>query len=101
MGVAPATDGRSNVEIGEFLRESVAHGQFAVHSDGMSDSGRGGGYYWCLRHRRVETPADACPEQHRLGPYPSADDARQALDAVEKRNAAWDAEDARWTGDQP
>jgi hypothetical protein len=67
----------------------------------MSDSGREGDYFWCLRHSRVEAMADACPAKYRLGPYPSAEDARQALDTVEKRNAVSDAEDARWTGEEP
>jgi hypothetical protein len=87
------------VEPEGFLCESVAHGRFEVHSDVMSDSGLGGGYFWCLRHNRVETGDDVCPGQHRLGPYASADDATRALETVEKRNAAWDAEDARWTGE--
>ncbi|GAA0813481.1 hypothetical protein Sya03_56080 [Spirilliplanes yamanashiensis] len=72
-----------------------------MHSDGMSDGGRSGGYFWCLRHSRVETLADACPMQYRLGPYDSVADAERALDTVEKRNAAWDAEDARWNGEEP
>ncbi|HET9517384.1 MAG TPA: hypothetical protein VFO77_06635 [Actinoplanes sp.] len=62
----------------------------------MSDSGPGGGYFWCLRHGCVEAGEGVCPAQHRLGPYASADDAQRALETVEKRNAAWDAEDARW-----
>ena len=65
----------------------------------MSDSGPGGGYFWCLRHKRVESGDDVCAAQYRLGPYASADDATRALETVEKRNATWDAEDARWTGE--
>jgi hypothetical protein len=89
------------LEIRGFSRESVALVRFEVHSDVMSDSGRGGGYFWCLRHHRVETPADACPAQYRLGPYPSAEDAGRALQTVDRRNEEWDAEDARWTGEEP
>jgi hypothetical protein len=88
------------MEVRAFLRESVAHGRFEVHSDLMSDSGRGGGYFWCLRHHRVETAANLCPAQYRLGPYASADDAERALEKVEERNKAWDAEDARWAGEE-
>jgi hypothetical protein len=88
------------VEAWAFLCESVAHGRFEVHSDVMSVSGRGGGYFWCLRHSRVETGDEVCPAQYRLGPYPSADAATRALETVEKRNAAWDAEDARWSGEE-
>jgi hypothetical protein len=88
------------VEIWDFLPESVADGRFAVHSGCMNDSGLGGGgYFWCLRHSRVETGDDLCPGQFRLGPYATADEATRALDKVEKRNAEWDAEDARWTGE--
>ena len=89
------------MDFGDFLPESVAHGRFEVHSDFMNDSGPGrGDYFWCLRHNRVESGDDVCPAQYRLGPYASADDATRALETVEKRNQAWDAEDARWTGEE-
>ncbi|MEU4691029.1 hypothetical protein [Actinoplanes sp. NPDC023714] len=88
------------MEIWDFLPESVAHGRFWRHSDGMNDSGLGGaGYFWCLRDHRVESGDQVCPAQYRLGPYATADEATRALDTVEKRNAEWDAEDARWTGE--
>jgi hypothetical protein len=70
-----------------------------VHSDVMSNSGSGRGYYWCLRHNRVETDDNACAERYRLGPYPTAAEAERALDRVAERNAEWDAEDARWSGE--
>jgi hypothetical protein len=72
-----------------------------VHSDGMSTSGQSGRYYWCLRHNRVETDANVCAERYRLGPYPTAAEAEHALQTVAERNAAWDAEDARWNGEAP
>ncbi|OZV84567.1 hypothetical protein CA850_01590 [Micromonospora echinospora] len=78
--------------------DPVAAGDARVHSDVMSDSGRGS-YYWCLRHHRVETEADKCPAKFVLGPYPSAADAENALERVQERNEAWEAEDARWTGE--
>jgi hypothetical protein len=65
----------------------------------MSSSGAGQ-YYWCLSHRRVETDADKCSAVNRLGPYTSAADAQHALERVAERNAAWDAEDERWHGEQ-
>ncbi|GHJ52377.1 hypothetical protein Nm8I071_16840 [Nonomuraea sp. TT08I-71] len=77
----------------------VAAGRFTVHSDRMSDDGRGGHYYWCTRHHRVETDADVCPAKHVLGPYASAADAENALQQVRERNEAWEAEDARWAGE--
>lgn len=73
--------------------------RFTVHSNVMSSSGSGGGYYWCLQHHRVENDANACAAMHRLGPYPSAEEAERALDRVAERNEAWDAEDARWSGE--
>ena len=88
------------MEIWDFLPESVADGRFAMQSDCMNDSGPGGGaYFWCLRDNRVETGGDLCPAQYRLGPYATADEATRALETVERRNAEWDAEDARWTGE--
>ncbi|SCG15004.1 hypothetical protein GA0070610_1232 [Micromonospora echinofusca] len=77
----------------------MAAGWFAVHSDPMSDSGNGGHFYWCTRHHRVETDADVCPARHVLGPYASAADAENALQTVRERNEAWEAEDARWAGE--
>lgn len=71
-----------------------------MHSDDMSNSGSGGRYYWCLRHHRVETEADKCASVSRLGPYGSAGEAEHALEKVAERNAAWDAEDARWSGEE-
>ncbi|WP_213450814.1 hypothetical protein [Rhizomonospora bruguierae] len=64
----------------------------------MSSEG-GGRYYWCVRHSRVETDADACPATDRMGPYASAAEAEGALSRVQERNVAWDAEDARWEGE--
>lgn len=70
-----------------------------MHSDVMSSSGDDGRYYWCLRHRRVETAVDACPENVRLGPYASRSEAENALATVAERNAEWEAEDTRWSGE--
>lgn len=74
--------------------------RFSVHSYVMSSSGTADRYYWCLRHRRVETDADACRAVHRWGPYRSAADAERALERAAERNERWDAQDARWSGEQ-
>jgi hypothetical protein len=66
----------------------------------MSDSGRGAEYFWCTRHHRVETDDNVCPAVYVLGPYASSADAENALQRVQERNAAWDAEDARWAGEE-
>jgi hypothetical protein len=71
-----------------------------VHSDVMSSSRASRYYYWCLSHHRVETEDDKCPAVNRLGPYNSAEEAEHALDRVRERNETWDAEDARWEGDE-
>ena len=84
----------------EFFVEKLALERIAVHSEVMSNSG-GGPYYWCLRHNRVETDDDVCRATKTMGPYDTADQAEQALTRVAERNEQWDAEDARWTGDQP
>jgi hypothetical protein len=81
-----------------YLPVSVARISFAVHSDVMSNSGADR-YYWCLSHHRVETEANMCASKERLGPYVSAAEAERALDRVQERNEAWDAEDARWEGE--
>ena len=39
-----------------------------------------------------------CASKDRLGPYASAAEAERALDRVQERTEAWDAEDARWEG---
>jgi len=57
-------------------------------------------YWWCLRHSRVESGDDMCPARFRLGPYPTAAEAEHALERVQERNEAWDAEDRRWWGEE-
>ncbi|MPZ27061.1 MAG: hypothetical protein GEV12_11765 [Micromonosporaceae bacterium] len=56
------------------------------------------GYYWCLRHKRVESGDNMCAARHRLGPFDTAAEAERALERVRERNEAWDEEDARWEG---
>ena len=71
-----------------------------MHSYVMSNSGFGGRYYWCLQHERVESDVNVCAARYRLGPYASVAEAERALDRVRERNAEWDAEDARWAGEE-
>jgi hypothetical protein len=86
--------------LADFLRETVALGRFAVHSDLMSNSGSDAEYFWCTRHNRVETEADVCPAVYVLGPYPTRSDAERALQTVQDRNEVWDEEDRRWAGEE-
>jgi hypothetical protein len=92
-------DGSTVENVPTFCGETVARARCAVHSYVMSRSGSDVRYYWCLRHNRVETDANACAAMHRLGPYATAAEAERALERVAERNAEWDAEDARWAGD--
>jgi hypothetical protein len=50
-------------------------------------------YWWCLDHNRVE-PADGCAHQVRLGPYPTEQEASQALSKAHQRTQEWDRQDA-------
>jgi hypothetical protein len=55
-------------------------------------------YYWCTRHERVEAAGQACPEKFRLGPYTSAEDARNWRERRNSREDRWQAEDDAWEG---
>ncbi|HEY8452220.1 MAG: hypothetical protein FWJ70_14485 [Micromonosporaceae bacterium] len=61
--------------------------------------GRGDGYYWCVRHDRVESGDDRCRAAYRLGPFETVAEAERALETVRERNQRWDEEDARWYGE--
>lgn len=49
-------------------------------------------WWYCLKHTRVEE-GDGCPDNQRLGPYASRDEAQQALDRAHDRTADEDARD--------
>jgi len=53
-------------------------------------------HYWCLEHRRVETPEDRCASSNRLGPYDTQGQAERALQTVAERNRKFDDEDQEW-----
>ncbi len=58
---------------------------------------RAGEFYWCLRHKRVET-TDRCGAQMRMGPYATAEEAEGFAEKAKQRNDAWKQEDERWSG---
>jgi hypothetical protein len=62
---------------------------------GVAESGK---YWYCLKHKTVETDDTRCKAADRLGPYNTAAEAERALQTVAARNDAWDAEDKRWNG---
>lgn len=54
-------------------------------------------WYYCLEHRTVE-PREGCRTTTRLGPYPTREEAANALETVQRRNQAWD-NDPDWADD--
>lgn len=54
-------------------------------------------WYYCVEHGRVE-PKAGCRIANRLGPYPTRQEAEQALEKVERRNVEWD-DDPEWEDD--
>lgn len=56
-------------------------------------------FWYCVKHKRVETDENMCPPIDRLGPYDTQQEAEHALATAEERNEAWDEEDKEWNGD--
>lgn len=56
-------------------------------------------WYWCLEHKTVEPGGQGCPNDRRMGPYPSPEAAANWREKVEARNEAWDEADREWEGD--
>ena len=67
--------------------------RFRKKSDPAEDSG----YYYCIRHNKVEA-AGECPAKDRLGPYATADEAALALHKVDERNEEWDRQNTESSG---
>jgi hypothetical protein len=62
----------------------------------MSDeTGQNTAWYYCLKHGTVER-AGECKATDRLGPYPSPEDAANALASFKEREERLDAEDRAW-----
>jgi len=58
-----------------------------------------GEYWFCVTHHAVEGD-DGCPNEDRLGPYDSAEEASHALENVQRRNQEWD-NDRDWKDGEP
>lgn len=59
-------------------------------------------FWYCLDHKSVEGSAssdDGCRAEVRLGPYPTADAAANALQSVKEREERITAEDRAWDGE--
>ena len=63
----------------------------------MSDATSEHTWFYCVKHRRVESQ-EGCKALDRLGPYPTRADAERALESAAERNEAWD-NDPRWNDD--
>lgn len=57
-----------------------------------------GEFYWCLTHERVEAKGEG-PADERLGPYPTAEAARNWKATRDARQETWDDADRRWEGE--
>jgi hypothetical protein len=50
-----------------------------------------GDWYYCFKHDRVEHRGEGeCDHLDRMGPYPTAEDARNWRQRVAERNREWD-----------
>lgn len=56
-------------------------------------------FYWCTTHHRVERAGETCPGRDLMGPYPSAEAARNWKQQHDQREDTWEAEDEAWEGD--
>lgn len=56
-------------------------------------------FYWCRKHDRVERGGETCSGRQLLGPYPSADAARNWKQRHEAREERWEAQDEAWEGE--
>ena len=50
------------------------------------------GWWYCLKHNRVEHGA-GCPNKQRMGPYPDEATAANALNIAARRNEQWDEQE--------
>ena len=64
----------------------------------MSDPHPDDGWWYCLKHHRVEHGM-VCRAIDRLGPYPDRATAERALEIAHERTKAADKADRTWQGD--
>ncbi|MFB7271936.1 hypothetical protein [Streptomyces sp. NPDC056244] len=57
-------------------------------------AGKPGEWYYCLRHRTVEE-GPQCRAADRFGPYPTPEEASQAMSIAQERNLEWET-DPKW-----
>jgi hypothetical protein len=54
-------------------------------------------YWYCLKHGTVETE-NLCPGAERMGPYPTREQAENALELARQKTEEWDR-DPKWRDD--
>lgn len=64
----------------------------AVYGAGMEQPQ----FWYNTRTGKVETNEDKGQSADLLGPFPTAEEASQALEVARRRTEAWDEEDRRW-----
>ncbi len=57
-----------------------------------------GPWFWCLRHAAVE-PESGCPNDRRMGPYDTIDEAEGAIARARARTEEMDRADENWSND--
>lgn len=68
-------------------------GHSVAHMSEPKDLGDARGeWYYCFKHEKVER-RDECNQMDRMGPYPTAEDARNWRERVAERNANWGDDD--------
>lgn len=71
----------------------VHTGHSVAHMSEPKDLGDARGeWYYCFKHEKVER-RDECNQMDRMGPYPTAEDARNWRERVAERNANWGDDD--------
>ncbi len=87
-----------------YLGKLVTYRAISVHAyhmtSGVSASDERTHYYWCVRHRRVETDGNVCAGVNHLGPYTTAKEAETAVQRIADREEQWEADDTRWRGEK-
>jgi len=67
----------------------------------MGDKSDGKQYWFNTQTGTVEEGAQRSSWTHLMGPYPTREEAQQALERARDRSDAWDAEDERWKRGEP
>jgi hypothetical protein len=88
----------------DVLRTGDVGGHLAARGHGGSGNGSHvnecsfrdmSSYWYCVKHKTVESGVNICPPIDRLGPFDTQEEAEQALEKAQERNEEWD-NDPKW-----